>query len=158
MAEEPESSSTTLFLKKRPITLPLSKTDGLDQFDADAHVMLQLLPSGTCLAVAVDSAVILGRQVPMPPALLEQREVYVDLTPHRAYQHGISRRHCLLKRRGNHLILTDLAGANGTYCNGERLLAFQEYIVSSGDELILGTLRMRITFERGALPAAEDEE
>jgi pSer/pThr/pTyr-binding forkhead associated (FHA) protein len=102
--------------------------------------VLQFLPSGACVSLILERPTILGRDpYPDPYEAL-------DLTDLNAYQHGVSRRHCRLERRGEHLVAVDLDSTNGTYLNGEALQPQREYVVSHGDKLILGTLHLTISF------------
>lgn len=71
----------------------------------------------------------------------------VDLTRYGAYRLGLSRRHAILRRQGASLYLMDLGGRNGTALNGHRLEANQSCLISSGDEITLGNLKMRVTFQ-----------
>jgi len=72
----------------------------------------------------------------------------IDLTRYGAYRLGLSRRHAVLRRQGNMLYLTDMGGRNGTALNGHRLEANQNCLLSSGDEITLGNLRMRVTYQK----------
>jgi hypothetical protein len=72
----------------------------------------------------------------------------IDLTKYGAYRLGLSRRHAVLRRQGNLLYLTDLGGRNGTALNGHRLEVNQNCLLSSGDEITLGNLRIRVTYQK----------
>lgn len=72
----------------------------------------------------------------------------IDLTRYGAYRLGLSRRHAIIRRQGNLLYLMDLGGRNGTALNGHRLDANQNCLLSSGDEITLGNLRMRMTYQK----------
>lgn len=72
----------------------------------------------------------------------------IDLTKYGAYRLGLSRRHAVLRRHGNLLYLTDLGGRNGTALNGHRLEINQNCLLSSGDEITLGNLRIRVTYQK----------
>jgi len=72
----------------------------------------------------------------------------IDLTRYGAYRLGLSRRHAILRRQGNLLYLMDLGGRNGTALNGHRLDANQSCLLSSGDEITLGNLRLRVTYQK----------
>jgi hypothetical protein len=71
-----------------------------------------------------------------------------DLTPFGASQKGVSRRHAMVVRRDNNLNIVDLGTPNGTYLNGQRLVANQPRVLRDGDEVRLGYLVLRITFDR----------
>lgn len=72
----------------------------------------------------------------------------IDLTRYGAYRLGLSRRHAILRRQGNLLYLMDLGGRNGTALNGHRLEVNQSCLLSSGDEITLGNLRIRVTYQK----------
>ncbi len=94
---------------------------------------------------------IIGRNdpsLPQPPQ--------IDLTPYRAEELGVSRRHARIERRENNVLnLTDLDSANGTYLNGTRMIPGQSRIVRNGDEIRLGKLVMTIEFMRQQPAAAQ---
>jgi adenylate cyclase len=54
---------------------------------------------------------------------------------------SISRRHVRFRVHGNHCVLTDLGGRNGTFLNGEQVT---EAEVRGGDSVVLGRLPIRI--------------
>ncbi len=57
---------------------------------------------------------------------------------------GVSRRHAVFLGRGDELFLVDLASINGTYCNGERLEPHTPRALRTGDELLIGEMRLRV--------------
>ena len=133
----PENAATAP-LRHLPSTAPV-QPQANTYFALQACALLQFLPSGVCLPVSLKTPAVLGR------ACTDLDEV-VDLTDLNAYQHGVSRQHCLLRRRGTTLAVTDLDSTNGTYLNGERLLPYREVVVSEGDRLILGSLHLILFF------------
>lgn len=72
----------------------------------------------------------------------------IDLHEFDAVDKGVSRRHASIVRRDNSLNILDLGSPNGTFLNGQRLIANQPRILRDGDELRLGHLVLRITFKR----------
>jgi len=111
------------------------------QFDAGAIAILQFLPSGTCVSLALARPVVLGYD--RHPS---DTEDVLDLTEFNAARHGVCCRHCRLQRHETHLIITDLGSVAGTRLNGEVLAAHDERIVRHGDRLVIGTLHVIITF------------
>lgn len=73
-------------------------------------------------------------------------DVDVDLTPYKAAEKGVSRRHMLLELVQETVTLTDLGSTNGTFLNGQKLQPFQKRVVRDGDEIRLGKLSVRIYF------------
>lgn len=111
-----------------------------DRFERDAAVTLRLFPSGQCVTHALERPLVLGRQKAGGP------EETLDLTDFDAYQLGVSRRHCLLERKGTTLTVMDLGSANGTSLNGKQLPAYRSHRVTNGDHLLLGRLHLLIMF------------
>lgn len=71
----------------------------------------------------------------------------VDLTAFGAQEKGVSRMHAAIKRTDESLLLADLGSVNGTYLNGQRLMADHPHILRDGDEVRLGKLVMHIYFK-----------
>lgn len=51
----------------------------------------------------------------------------------------VSRHHCLIRVRGQEIMVTDLGSSNGTYINGHRLLS--QVKLATGDEIVIGPFR-----------------
>ncbi len=109
-------------------------------FPPDASALFRVIPWGTSFAVKVDQPLILGRSADGSDQLL------FDLTDYRGQEHGVSRQHCELVRRGTKLYVSDLRSTNGTFLNGKQLPPHQEHKLSHGDRLVLGTLQMLVLF------------
>ncbi len=78
-----------------------------------------------------------------------QRGIYpdIDLGLDGGYEAGVSRRHAVISVQGDGFCIEDLASANGTFINGQRLQPQEPAPIRHGDELKLGTLILR--FEIG---------
>jgi hypothetical protein len=72
----------------------------------------------------------------------------VDLTEYDAIDKGVSRRHAAVVRKDGSLYLVDMSSANGTFLNGQKLVPQQPRVLRDGDDIRLGHLTVRITFER----------
>lgn len=72
----------------------------------------------------------------------------IDLQNYGANEKGVSRRHATIIRRDGSLSIVDQGSHNGTYLNGQRLVAHQPRILRDGDDVRLGHLVLRIKFER----------
>lgn len=70
----------------------------------------------------------------------------IDLVPLGGIERGVSRRHARLELLENHLYLTDLNSANGTFVNGNRLNPYSPTLLHHGDEVMLGRLAISIGF------------
>ena len=72
-----------------------------------------------------------------------------DLSPFEATRKGVSRMHAALSCGANGTTifrLTDLGSSNGTYLNGQRLIAHQPYDLQDGDEICLGKMVLHVYF------------
>ncbi|MEP0764740.1 MAG: FHA domain-containing protein [Chloroflexota bacterium] len=127
-------------LTREPAAFP-STNGRTDRFTVRDSAVLQFLPSGVCVSLPLRQPTLLGRgQTP-------DGTLY-DLTPFNALPHGVSRHHCLLRRDGERLLITDLDTLNGTYVNGQRLAPRRDYVLQHGDRLILGSLHIIVSFHR----------
>lgn len=70
----------------------------------------------------------------------------ISLESFGAHKQGVSRRHASITRRDGGLDLTDLGSSNGTYLNGQRLIANQPRVLRDGDEVRLGYLVLCVHF------------
>lgn len=68
---------------------------------------------------------------------------------------GISRRHAAMNRAGSHVVLTDLGSTNGTFLNGERLMAPRP--LRDGDLVRIGHVELRLSVASGGDRDAEPE-
>jgi len=69
----------------------------------------------------------------------------VDLTD--AKQHGVSREHACIYRRGHAVEVEDLGSINGTLLNGSRLAPYKSTSLHDGDQLQLGNLLVEVSFD-----------
>jgi pSer/pThr/pTyr-binding forkhead associated (FHA) protein len=65
-----------------------------------------------------------------------------------ALNKGVSRRHASITKPDAKLRLIDKGSPNGTYLNGDRMVANQPRILRDGDEVRVGRLVLVVTFER----------
>ncbi len=71
---------------------------------------------------------------------------HVDLSRFGAEEHGVSRLHVRLRRKGILVYVADMGSLNGTYLNGRRLIPNGERLLRNNDELYLSRLRVRVHF------------
>ncbi len=76
----------------------------------------------------------------------------IDLHRHNAYESGVSRQHASIVWRNGALNILDKGAPNGTFLNGQRLVANQPYSLRDGDLIRVGRLTLQITLE---YPAAQ---
>jgi hypothetical protein len=100
---------------------------------------LTIINSGRRLCLPATRPLLVGRQD-------AARGVYpdLDLSTDGGYDAGVSRRHARIWHQSDGYVVEDLASANGTFVNGQRLSPNSPTSVSSGDELGFGTLLVRI--------------
>lgn len=114
---------------------------GTAYFGDESVLQIRILHSGACVEASFRRECVLGRAAgDLVPDL--------DLSPHGALAMGVSRQHARLLRRFGTVQVEDLGSVNGTFLNGERLLPRQPRILRHDDELMLGRLALRISFER----------
>ncbi len=74
----------------------------------------------------------------------------INLSDHEALEKGVSRRHAAIVRQEGSLYLKDMGSANGTFLNGQKLVPNQPRVLRDGDDIRLGHLTVRITFEKAS--------
>jgi hypothetical protein len=72
----------------------------------------------------------------------------VPLDEYNALDQGVSRRHASIIRKDGSLYLVDMGSPNGTFLNGQKLVPNQPRVLRDGDDIRLGYLVIRVTFER----------
>jgi hypothetical protein len=74
----------------------------------------------------------------------------VDLTMFAGYRMGVSRRHAEVRinSKDNSLELWDLGSSNGTFQNGDRLIAHRPYPLTDGDQIRFGQLSIKARFQK----------
>lgn len=72
----------------------------------------------------------------------------VNLTPFGAQDKGVSRQHAAILIRDGSLHIMDLSSYNGTFLNGQRLIANQPRVLRDGDSVRLGYLVFDVAFEQ----------
>ncbi|MEM9951700.1 MAG: FHA domain-containing protein [Chloroflexota bacterium] len=71
----------------------------------------------------------------------------VDLSPYGALHHGVSRVHAKFIMENDRLYIVDLNSSNGTYVRRTRLQPEEPAIISNGDEILLGRMRIQVMFQ-----------
>jgi len=94
------------------------------------------------LEVGLGKPVRLGRLDP-------RQDIYpdIDLTDDLAQEHGVSRVHACIFRRGQDVAVEDMGSTNGTLLNGKRLAPYLPERLKDGDQLQLGKLLIEIGFD-----------
>lgn len=71
---------------------------------------------------------------------------HVDLSRFDADEHGVSRVHARIRRKGILVYIADMESTNGTHLNGRRLIPGGERLLRNGDELYLSRLKIVVRF------------
>ena len=72
----------------------------------------------------------------------------IDLDKFEGLEKGVSRRHAAIVHKDGSLNVVDMGSSNGTFLNGQKLVPNQPRVLRDGDDIRLGRLVMRVTFER----------
>lgn len=140
----------TLLQEPRTATVRLSQETsqvnpkrrwGTARFDTETVLVLAVRDyDAPPIHVRVDGQKTLGRKH-------KDYEPDVDLSPFEAYERGVSRQHAALRQQSETIVIVDLNSANSTFLNGQRLVPDQPRILRDGDEVRLGQLVLRVSFE-----------
>ncbi|MDX2077582.1 MAG: response regulator [bacterium] len=104
-------------------------------------IELRIVGTPTVLQVKVTESMTIGRGDADSPKRPE-----VDLAPYNGYEHGVSRTHAIISARNSRVSIRDLGSSNGTFLNGGRLDAGQEYRLKHGDTIMFGRLELQLFF------------
>lgn len=138
---DPLQSGDTSGIYVPPSPVTPKRRWGTARFDLDSFLVLTLRDyDAPPIRVNVNHELILGRahQEYVPD---------IDFDRFDGYERGVSRQHAALRRQHDTIVLVDLNSANSTFLNGQRLVPDQPRIVRDGDEVRLGQLVLRISFE-----------
>lgn len=105
-------------------------------------LIIEIQESGKTISNMVDRELIVGRADNITNYIPE-----VDMTEHGAYRLGLSRRHAVIQRDGNSLVVKDLNSRNGTFVNGAIVPGGSTHPIKDGDELRFGNLLTHVIFE-----------
>jgi pSer/pThr/pTyr-binding forkhead associated (FHA) protein len=103
---------------------------------------LSIPDSGRDVELPLTKEVNIGRLDPASASFPD-----IDLTSDGGLEKGVSRRHAKITRRGNEVFIEDLGSINGTFLNRKKLTPYLPQAVKSGDELQLGKLILRVSFQ-----------
>ncbi len=118
---------------------------GTARFGSRMNLMLYIrgIPEPFVFDAGVIDELIIGRFDPDTG-----QSPHVDLENFGGTEKGVSRRHATIIRHDGSLNLLDAGSQNGTFLNGQRLIANQPRILRDGDDIRLGYLVMRVKFAR----------
>ncbi len=115
---------------------------GTAYFPVESKLQLTFRDGGQKLLLDVKDKLVLGRK--HNGLSIEQPDI--DLSPFNALEKGVSRRHALLARDQHTIVISDLASANSTYLNGQRLMPYEPRILRDADELRFGHLVITVAY------------
>jgi hypothetical protein len=129
-----------------PDELPATPQGGWHQRDPEPKtsqaVLVLLAPNGAMVALPQVPTVNLGRE-----GISRAGMAAIDLTPCGADVAGVSRLHARIHRLSTGYFIEDCDSTNGTFLNGQRLVAYMPLGLATGDEVQLGQLRFKVTFQ-----------
>jgi len=130
---------STQELRKAGMDIP-EQEDKYQPFDgSDSWGSLHLLDTGHVIPLLEKSEFTLGRVSEGQPIMPD-----IDLSTYQAYAAGVSRLHAVVKRGSHHVVFMDLGSANGSFINGKRLSPNEEQMLSHGDVVALGKMKIQI--------------
>ena len=103
---------------------------------------LSIPDSGRDMELPLTKEVNIGRLDPASASFPD-----IDLTSDGGLEKGVSRRHAKIIRRGSEVFIEDLGSINGTFLNRKKLTPYLPQALKSGDELQLGRLILRVSFQ-----------
>ncbi len=128
--------------KKHPPAEPRDTRSGTGFLGAPWRLLVQIGHlNQTTVGIEVRDEIIIGRADPN-----QDFEPALDLTPYGGREHGVSRRHALIRQKDQQLFLEDLGSTNGTHLNGGELEPGKEYRLRDGDQIDVGEIRLSIRF------------
>lgn len=125
---------------------------GCFQFTNDMRLRFTDIQTGRYIEVSPskDKPLLVGRSHASLPIQPE-----IDLTPFLMEQHGVSRRHALIRLRDLRLEIQDLDSTNGTGINGFRFQTKETHQLRNGDVITLGRVSIKVIFLRKDAPSGK---
>jgi hypothetical protein len=145
-----QNNSTNDLMKDAMQALNMqAQRQAVDEADAvftnNMVLLLEVQESGKLISNTVGRELIVGRADNITDYIPE-----IDMTEHGAYRLGLSRRHAVIQRDGNSLVVKDLNSRNGTFVNGAIVPGGNTHPIRNGDELRFGNLVTHVIFEQQA--------
>ena len=91
-----------------------------------------------------DKPIVLGRID--KTGTVELSKADINLTPYKARDRGVSRRHAHIFQKDGKLYIEDLGSSNGTSVNGDSIKAGEPVKIRDGDEVMLGRMMLWFNF------------
>jgi hypothetical protein len=127
----------------KPATAELEQV-GQSYFGRSSTLLLTVLGSDRPFTVPIHekNELTLGRA-----SVTSSTRPDVDLSPYHAGDFGVSRIHARLRCQDDTITITDLESVNHTYINGQLLHPQEVRVLRDGDEIRLGRLEMKVSFQ-----------
>jgi pSer/pThr/pTyr-binding forkhead associated (FHA) protein len=106
-----------------------------------SFLTLEMLDTGEKIRIPTQGHISLGRA-----DADSDWQPTIDLTPYGGVGYGVSRMHADLFFENDQVFVLELGSANGTQVNGIRVHLGHAQQLCNGDELHLGGLRLRVSF------------
>jgi hypothetical protein len=113
-----------------------------EEIVSPVSLKLSIPDSGRDVELPLAKEVNIGRLDPASASFPD-----IDLTSDGGLEKGVSRRHAKITRRGSEVFIEDLGSINGTFLNRKKLTPYLPQALKSGDELQLGKLILRVSFQ-----------
>jgi hypothetical protein len=134
--------STTKLAAQEEDTARGRVTWGTARFDSRSSILIRVRDFEEPINLLPKDEILLGRS-----DVHSDLRPDLDMSPFGAAEHGVSRRHAVIKRGEDTLMLVDLGSTNGTHLNGQRLTPDQPRVLRDGDEIRMGRLVFHIFFK-----------
>jgi len=141
MADEPNHETRHLNLPDSELPPPLRATTGPLDKVVPWVIEFRVVGTAAMIQAQVHEAMIIGRGDPQSGVFPD-----VDLGPHGAQMHGVSRQHAAVIAKDDRIKIKDLGSVNGTKLNGFSLEPNHEYRLRHGDSLEIGQLKLQVRF------------
>jgi pSer/pThr/pTyr-binding forkhead associated (FHA) protein len=134
--------SSNIKIPPSPQSVPGSQAENVNDIPG-VKVYLKVIETGQTIPLEDGDEFTLGRISGNQPILPD-----LDLTPHKAYDGGVSRLHATIKINEREVLVTDLGSANGTRINGKKITAHQAYTLNNEDILSLGKFKVQVLINK----------
>ncbi|HLF27093.1 MAG TPA: FHA domain-containing protein [Anaerolineae bacterium] len=122
--------------------------------EKNASLVLTSLSDNRCFVIEAGSpSTLLGRS-----DRKARLHVDIDLSGAGGEAFGVSRRHARTYFSNGHYMLEDLESLNGTYLNGRKLRPYLPEVLHQGDEIKLGDLALKVSFQEGPVSSPLEAE
>lgn len=134
--------TSTRQLEQDNIVLSAKATWGTARLTQSSEIFLHIDEAEDPVKLAVDRRSVVGRE-----DLSSNNYPDINLVPYGGLEKGVSRNHAVIERSEDTLTIADMGSSNGTFLNGQRLVANQPRVLRDGDEIRFGKLVARIYFK-----------